>query len=304
MNTTIYDLEGWCAEHGLPWSTTLSEAFDKWGVTCVEHIKLLARDDFLSIFEAEKFIVRETAKIVWDKLGETPFDLSRATVKRENGVFSPSSSFPSVAAAAAPSTAEGLPKLQTTKRLGTLLSIDQTIANSCDNEFKYQQLETVANMWSFQGHQTNSVRLAVATVLSQGFTKTDIAKVIRAKSSEEWDGTVNNGNDKLCKRIMATLVRIDKMRKNGQLDGLSPSDSKTLVKGTRGNKKGVKRGPYKKKNQSLDSQSVEEVIEAAIVDNDTLSAPTIGEGSAEEANEAMSEEVQQEEQPEVAIESI
>jgi hypothetical protein len=103
---------------------------------------------------------------------------------------------------------------------------------------------------------------------------------------------------------MATLVRIDKMRKNGQLDGLSPSDSKTLVKGTRGNKKGVKRGPYKKKNQSLDSQSVEEVIEAAIVDNDTLSAPTIGEGSAEEANEAMSEEVQQEEQPEVAIESI
>ena len=108
----------------------------------------------------------------------------------------------------------------------------------------------------------------------------------------------------LLQRIMATLVRIDKMRKNGQLDGLSPSDSKTLVKGTRGNKQGVKRGPYKKKNQSLDSQSVEEVIEAAIVDNDTLSAPTIGEGSAEEANEAMSEEVQQEEQPEVAIESI
>lgn len=108
----------------------------------------------------------------------------------------------------------------------------------------------------------------------------------------------------LLQRIMATLVRIDKMRKNGQLDGLSPSDSKTLVKGTRGNKKGVKRGPYKKKKQSLDSQSVEEVIEAAIVDNDTLSAPTIGEGSAEEANEAMSEEVQQEEQPEVAIESI
>jgi hypothetical protein len=94
------------------------------------------------------------------------------------------------------------------------------------------------------------------------------------------------------------------MRKNGQLDDVAPSLSKTLVKGSRGNKKGVKRGPYKKK-QSLDSQSVDEVIEAAIVDNDPLSPPPLGEASAEEVNDvAMTEEMRQEEQAEVAIESI
>lgn len=168
----------------------------------MEHLKLLPHEEFLQIFAAEKFIVRETAKIVWDKLHETPFELSRAVAKREGGgVFSPPPSIPSVAVAADSSvTAGNLPQLQVTKRLGTLLSMDQANANSGDKkDMAYQQLESVANMWSFQGHQTNFVRLTVADVLSHGFTKTEIARVIRSKCPDEWDGTVNNGNDKLCK---------------------------------------------------------------------------------------------------------
>lgn len=64
---------------------------------------------------------------------------------------------------------------------------------------------------------------------------------------------------------MATLVRIHKMAKGGLLDGVSPSSSKTLVKGSRGAKKGAKRGPYKKKN-SMDGQAENDPVE-----NDTLS---------------------------------
>lgn len=59
---TDYDVEGWFANHGLPWTTPLSDAMEKWGVECVEHIKLLPRDEFLQIFEEEKFVVKETAK--------------------------------------------------------------------------------------------------------------------------------------------------------------------------------------------------------------------------------------------------
>ena len=87
---------------------------------------------------------------------------------------------------------------------------------------------------------------------------------------------------------MATLVRIHKMAKEGLLDDISPSTSKTLVKGSRGAKKGVKRGPYKKKNsmdvgQSEDADAVEndELVETenAVVDNDALDM--LGEASME-----------------------
>ena len=46
------------------------------------------------------------------------------------------------------------------------------------------------------------------------------------------------------------------------MDNVSPSTSKTLVKGSRGAKLGVKRGPYKKR-QSIDAQSILEDQEAA-----------------------------------------
>ena len=52
---------------------------------------------------------------------------------------------------------------------------------------------------------------------------------------------------------MATLVRIHSMAKSGKLDNVSPTTSKTVIIGTRGNRKGAKRGPYKKR-QSTDSQ--------------------------------------------------
>lgn len=145
----------------------LSEAFDKWGVTCVEHIKLLPRDDFLQIFEEEKFIVKETAKLVFDMLHETPFDPSRAAVKREGAPYVP------------PAAGVATPPLGTTpKRLLALPTNDQEHTSIDAKELKAldspQQLECVARMWNFKGHQTNFVRLAVAEVLGQGYTKTGI----------------------------------------------------------------------------------------------------------------------------------
>jgi len=182
---------------------SLADGLDKWGVTCVEHIKLLPREEFLSIFENEKFIVKETAKIVFDKLHETPFDLSRAAVKRE-GYASPIT-------AAAP-LGENIPQLNMTNRLGALLAIDQAKQQGSNSSRDRkalgaaQQLESVARMWNFKGHQSNFVRLAVAEILQMGYTKTDITKVIRVHSAEEWDGTVNNGNDKTCKVRISTYV--------------------------------------------------------------------------------------------------
>eukprot|EP00956_Cyclotella_meneghiniana_P029810 scaffold73360_cov61-Cyclotella_meneghiniana.AAC.8 len=249
---------------------------DKWGISCVEHIKLLSREEFLAIFEDDKFIIKEIAKKAYDILHQTPFDISRAVAKRE----------------------------ESPKRPGKLsAAMAQTTPMKSDDKVSVSQLlENVAQMWSFKGHQTNAVRLAVAEVLSHGYTKTDIAKVIRLQyNHDEWDGNVNSGDDKLCKltfatrntylsiqRIMATLVRIHKMAKEGLLDDISPSTSKTLVKGSRGAKKGVKRGPYKKKNsmdvgQSEDADAVEndELIETenAVVDNDALAM--LGEASME-----------------------
>lgn len=150
----------------------------------MEHIKLLPRDDFLQIFENEKFIVKETSKHVFDRLHQTPFDPSRAAIKREGCVPAP----PPTGNISADAI-----QLNMTKRLGTLLAIDQATAactaakqNGAMSMSATQQLENIARMWNFKGHQTNCVRLAVAEVLSQGYTKTDLAKVIRLQHD---DGT-------------------------------------------------------------------------------------------------------------------
>lgn len=280
---------------------TLSEAFDKWGVTCVEHIKLLPRDDFFTIFEDEKFIVKETAKIVYEKLHETPFDLSRASLKRESDIFSPPPAIP-------PSNNEQL--LATSTRLGPLLALDQTKTPNFKSlgTGTAQQVESIARMWCWKGHQTNFVRLAVAEVLATGVTKTELARVIRGTCNDSWDGIVNNGNDKVCKRIMATLVRIDKLRKEGKLEDITPSQSKSLVKGARGAKKGVKRGPYKKRQSAGAQPEIEEVIEHVVAEHDTLGQ--LGEANIDTSgmNAALAEEVHQDEAAEeqqcVTIESI
>ncbi|KAL3797382.1 hypothetical protein HJC23_010508 [Cyclotella cryptica] len=179
-----------------------------------------------------------------------------------------------------------------TKRLGTLVAIDQATAactrtkrNDAKSVSATQQLENIARMWNFQGHQTNFVRLAVAEVLSQGYTKTDVAKVIRLQHDDEWNGIVNNGTDKICKRIMATLVRIHSMAKSGALQDVSPTMSKTLKAGSRGNKKGAIRGPYKKR-QSAESEAMSEQP----VQNDTL--PDLGEVNVEVIDVKMEEDQQ------------
>ena len=140
--------------------------------------------------------------MVFDKLHETPFDLSRAVVKRE-GV---APYVPPDAAAALSPLKESTPELNTTKRLGTLVAIDKGKSSSNKPTDVPQQMENIAKMWSWTGHQTNFIRLAVADVLSQGYTKTDLTKVIRSHSDEEWDGSVNNGNDKTSKvRLLMCL---------------------------------------------------------------------------------------------------
>lgn len=254
-------------------------------------MKLLPRDSFLSIFEDEKFIVKETAKIVYDKLHETPFDLSKAGIKREGSLFSPPPTIPPTGISQ---------ELATINRLGTQSAIDQ--ATSTPNlkslgTLEGQKVESIARMWSWKGHQTNFVRLAVKEVLAAGVTKTELARVIRTQCSEEWDGTVNNGSDKIVKRIMATLVRIDKMRKEGKLDDVVPSSSKSLVKGARGAKKGVKRGPYKKRTSTDAQGEIDVVIENAAVDDNGALAQ-LGETGIEMSDiEAATSEV-------VAIEPV
>ena len=144
---------------------------------------------------------------MFDKLQETPFDLTKVAVKKEGDVPPDVPLFPLPDAAAHAA-------LKTEGDVGTLLAIDQATATAIDQanagmakkkqrELKSvsasQQLESIARMWNWKGHQTNFIRLAIAEVLNQGFTKTDIAKVIRLQHEDEWDGSVNSGNDKICK---------------------------------------------------------------------------------------------------------
>jgi len=84
---------------------------------------------------------------------------------------------------------------------------------------------------------------------------------------------------------MATLVRIHTMAKSGALQDVSPTMSKTLKAGSRGNKKGAIRGPYKKR-QSVDPQPVSEPP----VENDT--SPDLVEANVE-VNDVKMEQEQQ-----------
>ena len=94
---------------------------------------------------------------------------------------------------------------------------------------------------------------------------------------------------------MATLVRIHTMAKSGALQDVSPTMSKTLKAGSRGNKKGAVRGPYKKR-QSADPQPASEQP----VENDTL--PDLVKANAE-VNDVKMEEDQQE-CPEEELEQV
>ena len=97
------------------------------------------------------------------------------------------------------SETKSTPEVKLTKRLGTLVAIDKGNVNPANKADVAEQMENIAKMWSWTGHQTNFIRLAVADVLSHGYTKTDLTKVIRRYCDEEWDGSVNNGNDKTSK---------------------------------------------------------------------------------------------------------
>ena len=109
---------------------------------------------------------------------------------------------------------------------------------------------------------------------------------------------------------MATLVRIHKAAKEGKLDNVAPSMSKTVIKGSRGAKKGIKRGPYKKRDSTDSCQPAleeQEIAENVVVENDVL-AP-LGEASVEmnEVHVKEEEEEQHEDEEEAidaAMESI
>ncbi|KAK1742463.1 hypothetical protein QTG54_007028 [Skeletonema marinoi] len=75
------NVEGWFSRHALPVTEGVKISLDDWGVYCVEQLKLLPSDIFLGMFDPEKLIVRETAKIALEKLKEEgPVDLSKCVV--------------------------------------------------------------------------------------------------------------------------------------------------------------------------------------------------------------------------------
>ena len=84
--------------------------------------------------------------------------------------------------------------------------------------------------------------------------------------------------------------------------------SKTLVKGSRGAKKGVKRGPYKKRDSTDSSQHLldqQQIDENVVVENDVL-APLREAGIETNGVQVVDEEEQKHEEEEVdaAMESV
>ena len=70
-------MKGWFLARGLPWSESLSEQLNDYGVECVEDLKLFPKEKFVDLFAAQKFIVREKSRLVYGSLMEEKFCFAR-----------------------------------------------------------------------------------------------------------------------------------------------------------------------------------------------------------------------------------
>jgi len=73
------NIERWFIDHGLPWSqATATNLYDA-GIECIEDLKLYPADVFYALFQSEKFIGKQKAKIAYQELANEEFDFKRAT---------------------------------------------------------------------------------------------------------------------------------------------------------------------------------------------------------------------------------
>jgi hypothetical protein len=100
----------------------------------------------------------------------------------------------------------------------------------------------IVHAYNCNGHQTNRLRLLVATALLEGHTQADLIRSIRKRAegyrTKTFDGVVNTCS--ICKKIKSVIGRIKKEYEKGGLNHLleekADLKSKTVKENTRGRK--------------------------------------------------------------------
>lgn len=69
------DMKAWLESKGLPWDKSISQKVSGLGAECVEDLKLLSINSFLSLFgNGIKFVVCAKLKLAFDHLKKDKFD--------------------------------------------------------------------------------------------------------------------------------------------------------------------------------------------------------------------------------------
>ena len=74
---TSKEIKDWFVSRGLLWSNVLDEAILEVGAECVEDLKVVPEDMFLSWFPGAKFIQKEKAKVAWRELTSELINLKK-----------------------------------------------------------------------------------------------------------------------------------------------------------------------------------------------------------------------------------
>ena len=219
---------------------------------CTEHIKLLPRDEFLAIFDEQKFVVKETAKLSFDALHQTPINLAKCAA-----------SVPASQAAKSTKNVSVDPELpKSVGRKRVPIAGKNKGRKSAQAPGNGELYEGIIGLWTYKGHQTNMCRIAVCHALNAGYTKAGIAREVRTSVYQDhpWDG--KGSGDAIFKRIRSVLLRIHNDMKAGLFDEMitSPTSannaliSKSVKLGARGGKVGRKFSSKKKKDQLQEEQ--------------------------------------------------
>lgn len=224
------DLVGWFEEQKLPYNDVVSNSLDEWGVLCVEQLKFIPGDDFLGMYDADKLVVRETAKLALEKLKqEGPVDLTKCVVGQV--ASAPARSRNKKDSIAGKPSPKQIPR-NTKYALGGQDPV----------------LDGIVRLWSTTGHQNNLLRITVCNALRAGYTKAKIARAVRTRAFGPWEGV--GKVDPIYKKIKSTLLRIHNDMRNGKFDDLDGAQnqeeyrkvltSKSVKVGARGRKCGTK----------------------------------------------------------------
>lgn len=273
------NLKGWFLRHALPYTDGVCISLDDLGVECVEQLKILPREYFLAMFEGEKFVVKEIAKLAFNKLNEVPIDLKKCAVglieeesasvtailqSKKVSALVPATYYSKKVSALSSATYNskmGAASKSTPNKKGR--SAKSKVGEACAARRRKQMeqendplLEGIIRLWSKTGHQNNLLRINVCNALRGGYSKSKIARSVRARVFGDWDGVASNCA--ILKKILATLVRIHNDIRSGKFDDLSAIQngdpkalmSKSVKPGARGRVKGSR--IRKKKSKSTD----------------------------------------------------